>query len=105
MLKKDEAMNKKFRIYDYWAYKERFRDAKNNIQMLNPFFNKNTISNYIEVAFEIKTHPEAPNRFIRLPKLKKRAEAIPENINTDNLDTHSGTTGKTPIPTPSKQDP
>jgi hypothetical protein len=86
MLKKDEAMNKKFRIYDYWAYKERFRDAKNNIKHVNPFFNRGTISNYIEVAFEIKTHPEAPNRFMRLPKIKKKVPDVVEIVNTDNLD-------------------
>ena len=68
-MKQDDALNKKFRIYDFWAYKEIFRDAKDNIKERNPFFNKQWISDYIDVAFEIKTHPEAPNRFApkRLP--------------------------------------
>jgi hypothetical protein len=73
MLKQDEQLNKKLRIYDYWNYKERFRDAKNNIKPQNPFFCKEWIGDYIDVAFEIKTHLEAPNRFApkRLPKIKK----------------------------------
>jgi hypothetical protein len=73
MLKQDEQINKKLRIYDYWNYKERFRDAIGSIRPRNPFFNKEWIGDYIDVAFEIKTHPEAPNRFApkRLPKIKK----------------------------------
>ena len=97
MLKQDEQMNKKFRIYDYWNYKERFHDASTNIQPRNPFFNKEWIGDYIDVAFEIKTHPEAHNRFAptRLPKIKKQV-GILEIMSTEVIDSNSNSVVPTP---------
>ncbi len=53
-MKKDEELNKKLKIIDFWNYKEKFRNISKTIVPRNPFFNKQSIANYIEVAFEEK---------------------------------------------------
>lgn len=53
-MKKDEEMNKKLRIIDFWNYKDKFRNINKTIVPRNPFFNKQSIKEYIEVAFEEK---------------------------------------------------
>lgn len=53
-IKKDEELNKKLKIIDFWNYKDKFRNINKTIVPRNPFFNKQSIANYIEVAFEEK---------------------------------------------------
>ena len=66
-MKKDEELNKKLKIIDFWNYKEKFRNISKTIVPRNPFFNKQSIANYIEVAFEEK--PSYRALTTRLPEM------------------------------------
>ena len=83
-MKKDEHLNKKLKIIDFWNYKEKFRNIKKTIIPRNPFLNNQSIANYIEVAFEekpsYKDHPK------RLPEIDSKPVIMLAGANEANLE-------------------